>query len=195
MKEGKIDLHALAVLGLAGSGKSSVVARIRRNAGVSSYTFSGGRSLRKLSDAGDTVAGSLVSTGAAMPGELFVNLLMRELHALPQTPTHLLLDGNPRSLEQVQAIRALEFRSFHCIVLSVPIDVAVSRVRARAHYSSRVDDARGLASYRVRQDATLQPRIVREVGTFSDVKFIDGDRDLDAVTADALAYFDSILKK
>jgi hypothetical protein len=33
------------------------------------------------------------------------------------------------------------------------------------------------------------------VGTFSDVKFIDGDRDLDAVTADALAYFDSILKK
>ncbi|OHT02651.1 Adenylate kinase family protein [Tritrichomonas foetus] len=132
--------NVIFVLGGPGSGKGTQAIAISKKYGFG-YA-SAGDLLREEASKPDSVNGQrikeIISAGQLVPPELLVETLK---HAIVSSPSqYFLLDGFPRSLVQDEKFREQAGLADCVLLLDVPTEVLIDRLRKRGLTSGRADD-------------------------------------------------------
>jgi adenylate kinase family enzyme len=137
-------------MGIAGSGKSTLAAGL---ADILQFLhFSGGAALRDRARQGDVEAQTLLLSGSPIPAADYEVLLQEAL----AESSMLILDGSPRSVEQVAILESCSVDQALGIFLQVPVVYAEKRLEARHRESGRDDDARQRIPARMGRKAEIE---------------------------------------
>ena len=135
----------LVLLGGPGSGKGTQAELLARRTGV--RHISTGELLRAEVAAGSELGGQVVGhldSGELVPDELLLDLTLPLVRAAAGSGAGYVLDGFPRSVNQARLLDAgTEPAAAVCrvVLLEVPRDELVARLRNRAAEQNRADDA------------------------------------------------------
>jgi adenylate kinase len=129
------------VLGPQGAGKGTQAARISEAQGIP--WISTGEMFREAATEGTELglcAKGYMERGDLVPDEVAIGVVRDRVHK-PDAAKGIILDGFPRTLAQAKALDRI-FDGGIDLVLSidVPKDVALRRLRDRAHAEGRADD-------------------------------------------------------
>jgi adenylate kinase len=187
-------LSRLLIVGPPGAGKGTQATRISQNLGIP--TISTGDIFRS-NIANETELGlqvrAIVDAGDYVPDEL-TNELVRHRLAEPDAREGFLLDGYPRTTDQVRYLDALLAESGNAVDAVIRLvadrDAIVERLRKRAVAQGRVDDSE--EAIRHRQDVYLretEPLIAlfRDRGLLVEVDGLGSVDDVSARISDSLA--------
>ncbi|KAK8115613.1 hypothetical protein PG984_012115 [Apiospora sp. TS-2023a] len=130
------------LIGGPGVGKGTQCAYLSKDPAVACISL--GEELRKET-ASESVYADFISRSfeesVPVPGELAMRILMQRVSAAASGgKTRIVLDGFPRSVQQLRAFRTEMSSDFATIYLRCPSTVLEERLHARAQSSSRVDD-------------------------------------------------------
>ncbi|GAX78998.1 hypothetical protein CEUSTIGMA_g6438.t1 [Chlamydomonas eustigma] len=121
------DTVIVFVLGIAGSGKSTQCKRLSQQLG---YThLSSGDLLREEVQRGTAIgkwAEKLMTEGKLVPNQVSITLLKRAILSAPHPV--ILLDGFPRSMEQVELVERGLCKCMGVLYFDVPKDIAKARI-------------------------------------------------------------------
>ncbi|MCU1402165.1 MAG: adenylate kinase, partial [Microbacteriaceae bacterium] len=184
----------LLIVGPPGAGKGTQAKRISENLGIP--TISTGDIFRS-NIANETALGlqvrAIVDAGDYVPDEL-TNELVRHRLAEPDAANGFLLDGYPRTLEQVRYLDALLAEKGHAVDAVIRLvadrDAIVDRLRKRAIAEGRVDDSE--EAIRHRQDVYLRETepliaVYRDRGLLTEVDGLGSVDDVSGRIFEALA--------
>jgi adenylate kinase len=187
-------LSRLLIVGPPGAGKGTQAKRISENLGIP--TISTGDIFRS-NIANETALGlqvrAIVDAGDYVPDEL-TNELVRHRLAEPDAANGFLLDGYPRTLEQVRYLDALLAEKGHAVDAVIRLvadrDAIVDRLRKRAIAEGRVDDSE--EAIRHRQDVYLRETepliaVYRDRGLLTEVDGLGSVDDVSGRIFEALA--------
>jgi adenylate kinase len=187
-------LSRLLIVGPPGAGKGTQAKRISENLGIP--TISTGDIFRS-NIANETELGlkvrAIVDSGDYVPDEL-TNELVRARLAEPDAAGGFLLDGYPRTTDQVRYLDALLAESGTAVDAVIRLladrDAIVERLRKRAIAEGRADDSE--EAIRHRQDVYLretEPLIAlyRDRGVMTEVDGLGSVDDVTARISEALA--------
>jgi adenylate kinase len=187
----------LIIIGPPGSGKSTLAGRLADKLGF--VHLNPGTLLRRIA-AEDSTTGqqvrSLMADGALVPDDVIDELVRQRLSAVPPEQG-LILDGYPRTAAQAETLRRFLAESGRlrrrplALRLDVRRDRLLERLRRRREAEGRGDDADDVARRRLQIYDAEAARILDAVAGWADVVAIDGDGQVDAVTAAALAALDA----
>jgi len=186
------------IIGAPGSGKTTDASIIAEKHSESIVHYSTGDMLREEvasgSELGQTIE-SYISKGALVPLEIIVNTIVSAINNAPVDA--ILIDGYPRSVEQMTAFDALVAKEDNIDLASV-IEVRVSEEVARerilgrraeaAPGEERSDDSEEVFNDRMK----IYTDPLAEIQTFYTeknlLKVISGERTLEEVVADMEAF-------
>ncbi|MCU1506476.1 MAG: adenylate kinase [Microbacteriaceae bacterium] len=187
-------MSRLLIVGPPGAGKGTQAKRISENLGIP--TISTGDIFRS-NIANETALGlqvrAIVDAGDYVPDEL-TNELVRHRLAEPDAANGFLLDGYPRTLEQVRYLDALLAEKGHAVDAVIRLvadrDAIVDRLRKRAIAEGRVDDSE--EAIRHRQDVYLRETepliaVYRDRGLLTEVDGLGSVDDVSGRIFEALA--------
>lgn len=144
----------LLILGPPGAGKGTQAARIADALGVPA--ISTGEIFRQHMKAGTELGKrvqAIISAGHYVSDELTNEIVFDRL-AQPDARQGYILDGYPRTIEQVWALREYHWRGDtdldHCLELVVDEDEVVARLLKRAEVEQRPDDTEDVIRERLR---------------------------------------------
>ncbi|OIQ20678.1 MAG: adenylate kinase [Bacteriovorax sp. MedPE-SWde] len=171
--------NVLFVLGGPGSGKGTMCELAQIQLGWKH--LSAGDLLRAERNSGGESASmieEIIKAGKIVPSEITVNLLKDEMERITRTTgsTNFLIDGFPRSLENMEAwnnIFGKDIELPKMLYFECPFDILEKRIMGRAKYTGRSDD--NLESIKLRFD-TFKAETLPTVEYFkSNDKCIDVD--------------------
>jgi adenylate kinase family enzyme len=139
-------LSFVAVMGLPGSGKSTVATMLAD--AVGGLLFSGGAALRVRAEAGDDEAALILSRYLPIPPHRYIELLASEVRS--SASSIVVLDGSPREPTQFAALQAAQPGPSCAVFLELGSEQARRRLSRRALTSNRSDDVQGDAMERLR---------------------------------------------
>lgn len=171
--------NVLFVLGGPGSGKGTMCELAQIQLGWKH--LSAGDLLRAERNSGGKSASmieEIIKAGKIVPSEITVNLLKDEMERITRTTgsTNFLIDGFPRSLENMEAwnnIFGKDIELPKMLYFECPFDILEKRIMGRAKYTGRSDD--NLESIKLRFD-TFKAETLPTVEYFkSNDKCVDVD--------------------
>jgi adenylate kinase len=187
-------LSRLLIVGPPGAGKGTQAKRISENLGIP--TISTGDIFRS-NIANETELGlqvrAIVDSGDYVPDEL-TNALVRARLSEPDAAGGFLLDGYPRTTDQVRYLDALLAESGTAVDTVIRLladrDAIVERLRKRAIAEGRADDSE--EAIRHRQDVYLRETeplisLYRDRGVMTEVDGLGSVDDVTARISEALA--------
>lgn len=134
----------LVFFGIQGSGKGTQARKLVQDFGYA--YFEAGGELRRIKDAGTPLGATVrkyIDEGHLVPFAIIMQVV--EAFVASQKPSQrILFDGIPRDLDQMRSFDAImgkAGRSFRCVEIVVPDDVAFQRILGRARAEGRTDDA------------------------------------------------------
>jgi adenylate kinase len=133
------------LIGPPGSGKGTQGARLSERLGLQHIAT--GDLLRKEVSEGSELGrkvSSYIERGELVPDDVIIGLVLPMVRAAVEHGRGYLLDGFPRSVDQVQLVRAIvddeDASADHAIYLDAPRAELVRRILARAEVEGRSDD-------------------------------------------------------
>lgn len=185
----------LLIVGPPGAGKGTQAAHIAEHYGIPA--ISTGDIFRKNvadgTELGKQVE-SIMKAGQYVPDEL-TNALIRSRLAEADVEGGFLLDGYPRTLDQVTELDSIlaerDHHLEHVLELVVDVDAVVARLLKRAEIEGRADDTEDVIRHRMKvYDEQTRPLtgLYRERGL---LKQVDGLGSVDEVAARIIAALDS----
>lgn len=180
----------ILLLGPPGAGKGTQAARISQALGIPA--ISTGEMFRdnvkRGTDLGKRVQ-ALIEAGQYVPDELTNEIVFDRL-SQPDAANGYLLDGYPRTIAQVYALRewhwARDTDFDHVLELDVPTAMVVERLLARAAIEGRADDTEEVIRERMRVYKEQTEPIKDMARSRGLLREIDGSRDVDAVFEDCM---------
>lgn len=178
--------------GAPGVGKGTQASRVAARSGLPHVST--GDMLRAEVERGTTLgkeAEPIMRSGELVPDDLLVRMIESRLGE-PDAASGVILDGFPRTRPQAEALDAMLERTGRgagiVLVLEVPDDVIRERVLNRAKLEGRLDDTPEAFAERLRvyREKTA-PVLDHYRSTGARVEVIDGDAEMDVVTARILA--------
>jgi len=187
------------IIGAPGSGKTTDASIIADKHSDSIVHYSTGDMLREEVDSGSELGQTIesyISKGALVPLNIIIDTIISAIKNSPRDVV--LIDGYPRSVEQMSAFDAILNREDDIDLLSV-IEVRVSEDVAKERILGRVAEAEVVRSddsievFYDRMKIYTDP--LEEIQKFyidkSLLKVIDGERDLDTIVDDMDAFIQS----
>jgi adenylate kinase len=177
----------LLIIGAPGSGKGTQAARLAEIYGIPA--ISTGDIFRSNIAAGTELGKqvqAIVESGSYVP-DAVTNELVRDRLAENDTEVGFLLDGYPRTTDQVAeldkllAVAGTELDAV--IQLVADVDVVVTRLRARALEQGRADDTEEVLRHRQAVYAEQTAPLIDVYGSRGLVVAVDGLGDVEDVTA------------
>jgi adenylate kinase len=165
----------VALLGLPGSGKSTLVNSQLTRGGVAA--FRAGESLAEAARRGDSSAAQLIQAGAPIPPQRFEAMMRSWLNDLGASE-QLLLDGSPRNTEQVDIVdRVFSERQGGSVPVAVVLEIkpsdAAERLHQRARDDGRLDSAPDVIERRLARQQDDLRRTLEYLGQRWPVRRID----------------------
>ncbi|KAI0187939.1 hypothetical protein F4808DRAFT_70648 [Astrocystis sublimbata] len=139
----KPRVRYIFLIGGPGAGKGTQCAYLARRPGIACISL--GEELRKETDDVESRFRSFIlqsfEEGVAVPGELAMRILRSKVTAMANDDKKLIvLDGFPRSVNQLRAFQTEVSPKFATVYLQCPSDILEQRLQARALSSNRIDD-------------------------------------------------------
>lgn len=183
------------IIGAPGSGKTTDAQIIAQENNQISH-YSTGDMLREEVNSGTALGleiNTYISQGLIVPIKIAIETITKAIKSAP-TPI-ILLDGYPRSIEQMQALETfLEDEELielaHVIEVAVTIETASKRVLGR---SRGADDASEVFDNRMKVYTEPLSEIQNFYALKKKLQVIDGERTIEEVVADMSLFIDSQL--
>ncbi len=134
----------LVFFGIQGSGKGTQARKLVEDFGYA--YFEAGGELRKIKDSGTPLGETVkryIDEGHLVPFTIIMQVVEAFVTSKPPSQ-QILFDGIPRDLDQMRSFDAImekSGRSFRCVQIVLPEDVAFARILGRAKAEGRTDDA------------------------------------------------------
>lgn len=177
----------LLLIGPPGAGKGTQAARLSTHFGIPAISTGDifRQNLRDETELG-TKAKAYIEAGDNVPDEL-TNDLVRDRLEQPDCAEGFLLDGYPRTADQVRALDA--FLAEHGASLDAVVelvadpDVVVARLKKRAVEQGRVDDDENVVRHRLAVYAEQTAPLIDIYAERGMLTKVDGIGEIDEVTA------------
>ncbi|WP_040160211.1 adenylate kinase [Mobilicoccus massiliensis] len=176
----------LIILGPPGAGKGTQATRIAEQYSIPAISTGDifRANIRNATELGVKVK-ELLAAGKYVPDDITNSIVEMRLRE-PDAVEGFLLDGYPRTTDQVRALDEMLERSGHALdkvlELTVDVDEVVSRLLKRAEIEGRADDTEEVIRERMRvyaEETAPLSKVYRDRGLLVEV---DGMGDIDEVT-------------
>ncbi|KAF2158023.1 P-loop containing nucleoside triphosphate hydrolase protein [Myriangium duriaei CBS 260.36] len=151
-----LEVEVLFLIGGPGSGKGTICDRLTQE--FDCLCLSVGNLLREeakseTSPFADFINDSLKNS-VIVPADLTLKLIHRKMTSLQSESTLLVLDGFPRSLDQISAFEEKFSKPSSTILLECSEEAMIERLQKRSETSSRIDDNVGSFRRRLKTFST-----------------------------------------
>lgn len=186
----------LLIVGPPGAGKGTQALRIAERYGIPPISTGG---IFRANIADGTELGrrvqALIEAGELVPDDL-TNEIVAERLAQPDAAEGFLLDGYPRTVDQVHALDAVlartDARLDAVVLLEADTDAVVERLLKRAATEGRADDTEDVIRHRQEVYARQTEPLVALFQDRGILLPVDGLGDIDAVTDRIFAALDAV---